>query len=207
MKVSVDQNLREFFNDLSPEAIDAKVERALKSAGIDLAGEASERLKKKTKRGGGSTGDLSRNIASEVDGTTLKVGSLKSSPGGGPLPYAKIRDLGGVIKGNPWLAIPIKDGLKKGKATNVTKSGVMSGLTAREVKNSPSRFGFEGTFIVKGSRSPLVVMASLGGGVAVPIFALKKSVKQDGYFYLTDTMKKEGQDTVIDYLKEEFEDE
>jgi len=207
-----DKKVKDLLKRFSAKKIKEKVETALEVAGIELSGESAQALKRRTKKGGGSTGRLANSLkgrVSEEGGIpTLRVGSLKA-PGKPPLPYARQRDLGGTIKGKPWLAIPIRDNLKKYGHNIVTRSGTM-GVSAGDINDSPLKYGFESTFIVKGkSKSPLVVMGvPTGGEDAVPIFALRKSVTQRGYGYLKDTMRDHAHSYVIEALMEEFgEDE
>ena len=202
------EKLEELLDSFSRVKIARKIERALEQAGIELSGEAAERLKSKTKAPTGRlSASLKGKVTNEANKPVLKVGSL-AAPGKPPLPYAKVRDVGGVIRGKPWLAFPLKDNLKRYGRNVVTRAGVV-GINAGDMKDSPRQYGFESTFIVPGkSKSPLVVMGvPVGQDKAVAIWALRQSVTQRGYGYLTDTMKKEAIPTVSEYLGMAFDED
>jgi hypothetical protein len=203
-------DVRELIDKFSEAGVKRKIMAALRATGVEMSGEAADLLKKRTlspNRGGGSTGALSRSLGSDVktkgDGATLRVGSLRTSRGK-PLPYAKIRDKGGTIKAKTggYLAIPIKKFLKEHGRNVVTAAGVV-GIGAREIKDSPEQYGFRSTFIVQGKRGPVVMGAPFDQVDPVPIFALRRSVTQRGYDYLTDAMK-EAPSAFIEILEQEF---
>lgn len=204
-----DEKVEALLDKFSPLRINRKIEQALEQAGVDLSGEAADRLKSKTKAATGRlAGSLKGKVSKDGKRPVLKVGSL-AAPGKPPLPYAKLRDVGGTINGKEWLAIPIKDNLKEYGRNVVTRAGIV-GISAGDINDSPKQYGFDSTFIVKGkSKSPLVVMGvPLGGNQdAVAIFALRRSVTQKGYGYLTETMKKEAIPTVSEYLGMAFDED
>ena len=189
-----------------------RVVEALDEAGHELAGEAVERTYQAFKR---PTGRLANSIGHEVrkrqDGTAeLAVGVIKPRDGR-VLRYAEVRDVGGTIKGKPWLAIPILKNLKRygtpGNRT-VTRAGI-SGIYARDIKVDPERYGFETTFWHDGSKGPVIMGVPLGQtGLdvkqAVPIFALRRSVTQKGSGYLKQTMRAKGIEQVRRSLNEAF---
>lgn len=202
--------VKELVERFGEAGVRRKILAALEATGVEMAGEAADLLKQRTlspNRGGGSTGALSRSIGSDVkvsgSGATLRVGSLRTSRGK-PLPYAKIRDKGGTIKAREggYLAIPIKSQLKEHGNNVVTAAGIV-GISARDIKDSPQQYGFHSTFVVRGKRGPVVMGNPMDQKDAVPIFALRKSVTQRGYDYLTDAMK-EAPDAFIEILGQEF---
>lgn len=215
-----DEELQEILSKFEPQEIGKRVVKAMKSASLELAGEAADVLNRKLKKpsdGGGSTGRLARSLTGDVvkenNTPTMKVGSLSTSKGGA-VPYAKVRDLGAdglkekAIIGRPWLAIPIKDNLRQYGRGIVTPAGIMA-TSAKQIKDDPLQYGFRSTYAVPGrnAKTPLVVLGfPVGGGDGVPIFALRHEVKQDGYKYLTNTMKKHAIDWTTEAIHEAFED-
>jgi len=147
--------------------------------GLDRAGQRIENDLKRAApvKSGRLRGSLGYRVNS---GTELEVGSLT---GDTALIYARQVEFGGTIVGKPWLAIPL--------STMKTKAGV-GGIRARDVRASPSQFGYSGTFVAKG-----VVFGKLpgktkkGGKNIVPLFALKKSVDQKGRPYLIPTVERD----------------
>lgn len=147
--------------------------------GLDRAG---QRIENDLKRAAPvKSGRLRGSLGYRVNnGTELEVGSLT---GDTALIYARQVEFGGTIVGKPWLAIPL--------STMKTKAGV-GGIRARDVRASPSQFGYSGTFVAKG-----VVFGKLpgktkkGGKNIVPLFALKKSVDQKGRPYLIPTVERD----------------
>ena len=147
--------------------------------GLDRAG---QRIENDLKRAAPvKSGRLRGSLGYRVNnGTELEVGSLT---GDTALIYARQVEFGGTIVGKPWLAIPL--------SSMKTKAGV-GGIRARDVRASPSQFGYSGTFVAKG-----VVFGKLpgktkkGGKNIVPLFALKKSVDQKGRPYLIPTVERD----------------
>lgn len=147
--------------------------------GLDRAG---QRIENDLKRAAPvKSGRLRGSLGYRVNnGTELEVGSLT---GDTALIYARQVEFGGTIVGKPWLAIPL--------SSMKTKAGV-GGIRARDVRASPSQFGYSGTFVAKG-----VVFGKLpgktrkGGKNIVPLFALKKSVDQRGRPYLIPTVERD----------------
>lgn len=147
--------------------------------GLDRAG---QRIENDIKRAAPvKSGRLRGSLGYRVNnGTELEVGSLT---GDTALIYARQVEFGGTIVGKPWLAIPL--------SSMKTKAGV-GGIRARDVRASPSQFGYSGTFVAKG-----VVFGKLpgktkkGGKNIVPLFALKKSVDQKGRPYLIPTVERD----------------
>jgi hypothetical protein len=72
------------------------------------------------------------------------------------------------------------------------------------LSDSPNQYGFKNTFLVRGRKSPWVVMGESHDGETVPIFAYRRSVKQKGYKYLTNAMK-DSTEVVLELLRMEFE--
>ena len=216
------EQLRAALKAFGGEGIAKRIRKALDVAGNELSGEASERAYRVFNKNTG-TGRLAQSIGFEVrqsrDGTpTLAVGVIRPTEGS-VLRYAKVQDVGssylpgGVIKGKPWLAIPIRKNLERyGTPGNriVTKGGV-SGVYARDIKDDPERYGFEGTFWHNGTKGPVIMATPLGQsatGVAqsVPIFAMRRSVKQRGKRYLADTMEKSARSETVKALQRAFAD-
>lgn len=160
--------------------------------GLDRAG---QRIENDLKRAAPvKSGRLRGSLGYRVNnGTELEVGSLT---GDTALIYARQVEFGGTIVGKPWLAIPL--------STMKTKAGV-GGIRARDVRASPSQFGYSGTFVAKG-----VVFGKLpgktkkGGKNIVPLFALKKSVDQKGRPYLIPTVERD-LPMVADEIKAAFD--
>ena len=160
--------------------------------GLDRAG---QRIENDLKRAAPvKSGRLRGSLGYRVNnGTELEVGSLT---GDTALIYARQVEFGGTIVGKPWLAIPL--------SSMKTKAGV-GGIRARDVRASPSQFGYSGTFVAKG-----VVFGKLpgktkkGGKNIVPLFALKKSVDQKGRPYLIPTVERD-LPMVADEIKAAFD--
>jgi Bacteriophage HK97-gp10, putative tail-component len=160
--------------------------------GLDRAGQRIENTLKRAAPV--KSGRLRGSLGYRVNhGTELEVGSLT---GDTALIYARQVEFGGTIVGKPWLAIPL--------SSMKTKAGV-GGIRARDVRASPSQFGYSGTFVAKG-----VVFGKLpgktkkGGKNIVPLFALKKSVDQKGRPYLIPTVERD-LPMVADEIKEAFD--
>ena len=160
--------------------------------GLDRAGQRIENDVKRAApvKSGRLRGSLGYRVS---NGTELEVGSLT---GDTALIYARQVEFGGTIVGKPWLAIPL--------SSMKTKAGV-GGIRARDVRASPSQFGYSGTFVAKG-----VVFGKLpgktkkGGKNIVPLFALKKSVDQKGRPYLIPTVERD-LPMVADEIKAAFD--
>lgn len=169
----------------------AAILSSLEQVGRKLEAEAK-------KRAPVSAGILRSSIAHQVsEAGILEVGIL-TAPGGNPLVYGRIQDLGGTVKGNPWLTIPL-DAMK-------TKAGV-GAIRARE---AGVRFP-GGTFFQMSRKGNLILFGKLGrtakgrqrtkgfnraagDGVGppsrerssiVPLFVLKSQVTIKGNRYLT----------------------
>jgi len=137
-------------------------------------------LKRRTGRLIGSIGFIFKGALS------MLVGTVRSG-GGQPLVYARQREFGGTIHGNPWLAIPLP--------TVKTQAGVTRAY-ARDYRDHPEQFGFKGTFVAKG-----VIFGYLakghGKGITgerskvVPLFALRRSVTQPARPFIVPTVKRE----------------
>lgn len=229
LKFTLDfEQLRAALKAFGGEGIAKRIRKALDVAGNELSGEASERAYRVFNKNTG-TGRLAQSIGFEVrqsrDGTpTLAVGVIRPTEGS-VLRYAKVQDVGssylpgGVIKGKPWLAIPIHKNLERyGTPGNriVTNavwrksrgiSGGVSGVYARDIRDDPERYGFEGTFWHNGTKGPVIMATPLGQtGTSVPIFAMRRSVKQRGKRYLADTMEKSARSETLKALQGAFAD-
>ena len=176
MRISVEVNAEAL--RLAMESLKGAITTGV-AIGLDRAG---QRIENDLKRAAPvKSGRLRGSLGYRVNnGTELEVGSLT---GDTALIYARQVEFGGTIVGKPWLAIPL--------SSMKTKAGV-GGIRARDVRASPSQFGYSGTFVAKG-----VVFGKLpgktkkGGKNIVPLFALKKSVDQKGRPYLIPTVERD----------------
>lgn len=122
------------------------------------------------------TGNLRRSIFHQVgvvdDDAFVVIGAdLEKAP------YARIQEMGGVIrpKRAAHLAIPI------GEAT--TKSGVAR-FSARDLISQPQAYGYVGTF----TRNK-IIFGKLPNGRIEPLFVLKNQVTIKAVGYLSGTVK------------------
>jgi hypothetical protein len=143
---------------------------------------------------GRRSGTLSRalmELVTVTDGGI--VGELWPDPA--KAPYGGIQEDGGTItpKKGTMLTIPL--------AAMLTGNGVARG-TARQVKDNPTSFGFQSSFIPKGKHVIMGVIADArfagtrgngGRGAAIPLFALVPSVTLPGRHYLATTLIQEWQ--------------
>ena len=189
MRISVEVNAEAL--RLAMESLKGAITTGV-AIGLDRAG---QRIENDLKRAAPvKSGRLRGSLGYRVNnGTELEVGSLT---GDTALIYARQVEFGGTIVGKPWLAIPL--------SSMKTKAGV-GGIRARDVRASPSQFGYSGTFVAKG-----VVFGKLpgktkkGGKNIVPLFALKKSVDQKGRPYLIPTVERD-LPMVADEIKAAFD--
>ena len=132
-----------------------------------------------------STGDLRRRIRGKVtdlDGARYEVtAGVGTGVGGTPLIYARIQDLGGLIrpKTAQKLAIPVHPAF-------FTKAGV-GGVRARDVISKPKSYGFRSTYT---SENAIIGVPNYLNGQpkpeAVVLFIRVESVFIYGNRYLQD---------------------
>jgi hypothetical protein len=141
---------------------------------------------------GRRTGNLARALMEQITVTADGVtGELWPDPD--KVPYGAIQEDGGTIvpKSAQALAIPL--------AAMLTGNGVARG-TAAQVRQAPSAFGYQRTFIPKGKNVILGVIGDArfagtkgkgGRGSIIPLFALAKSVAIPGRHYMATTLIQE----------------
>lgn len=160
------------------------------------------------------TGRLRQSVGYQMkDWNKGEIGSL-FTVGGSPIKYFVIQDLGGVIKGNPYLCFPIgysSQGFMgptlgpRGQHPLGTPSGV-GGIGASDLRTrsgprgqkrsgslGKSEFGIGRTFVVKSRRTSgnLVIMGDMGGGTYMPLFVLARQVTIKGTRFFTDNVEGE----------------
>lgn len=189
MGVKVEINVAQTLGALTrmKKAVRRGIRQGAKDIGKEIVREAKLGVPRKTRT-------LSRSISSRVDtvpgGDSFVVHAGIGTPvGGKPLVYARIQDIGGVVRAKKAqkLAIPVNRKLK-------TKSGV-GGITARMVIANPKKFGFESTWTTKnailgrkiGARGKFKSGKRKGQQKGVEVlFARKKSVYIQPTRYLRD---------------------
>ena len=72
------------------------------------------------------SGNLARSVTRTVKPSKRQGLKIEWSAGGGRVKYARIHEFGGVIKGRPWLRIPLTQGGKtRRKGDRITRGGVI----------------------------------------------------------------------------------
>lgn len=121
------------------------------------------------------TGNLLRSQGHEVFGNSIKDLRLRLFIGGGVAGrYARIQELGGVVRGKPWLTIPLPD--------NLTAAGIPRFKSAKALQ------GTGRTFLTKSKAGNLIIgMRPEGGGNVRWLWILKRSVKLKPRLGFVDT--------------------
>lgn len=106
------------------------------------------------------TGNLAKSLNYRVNNDGGDISAVIGSGvlTGSRMRYASIQERGGVVKGKPWLTVPLKAAL--------TGAGVMKMPRARD---------YPDTFIRKGKSGNPIIFQKKGKSI-VPLFVLKKSV-------------------------------
>tara|TARA_Y100001938_G_scaffold5646_2_gene7050 strand:- start:8434 stop:9090 length:657 start_codon:yes stop_codon:yes gene_type:complete len=140
MGAKVEVNVAQILNAMTgmKKAVKKGLRAGSKNIGASIVREAKKDVPRKTRT-------LSRSIKAKVytqpgGDSFVVVAGIGTATGGEPLAYARIQDIGGVVRAKKAkkLAIPVHRKLK-------TKAGV-GGITARMVIQNPKQFGFESTF-------------------------------------------------------------
>jgi hypothetical protein len=158
-----------------------------------------------------STGQLKRQIASKVtrQGTAFRLEVGVGVPGtkGEPLVYARIQDVGGIVKPKKakMLAFPVHKKLK-------TKKAKVSGLRARDViegikTGSPSGFGFTSYSFTKRAIMGWRPIGGKGKMRGEVLFARASSVYIQATKYLTIPRRQLEGGRLRDFIAKNVQDE
>jgi hypothetical protein len=153
-----------------------------------------------------STGQLRRQITSKVirQGSAfgLEVGVGVPGTKGEPLVYARIQDVGGVVKPKTAkkLAFPVHKKLK-------TKKARVSGVRARDVIADPQAYGFTNTSFTKKAIMGWRPVGGKGKMRGEVLFARAESVYVPATKYLTIPRRQLEGGRLRDFIAENVQDE
>lgn len=157
----------------APKVITAEVEKALRQHGevfrremietrFDAPGDIGP-ASRLTSRTGALAGTIGYVVRGRGDLRTMR---LVVFVGGGPARrYAGIQEYGGVVRGRPWLTVPLPD--------NLTASGIPRYKSAAALRDDPN---FD-TFLHRSKRGTLVIGWRKPGARVQWLWVLRRSVK------------------------------